>query len=496
MLKRLLYLYNDGHNPFPKLGKGGLGYHLPQYKKRIHGEALHIFTNDNGDHEIIDDGNDDDPSWYTTDPRLSSVAIPETRDRKEVVKKEVVKKELEPSPTIQTEAEIKEAERLAKIAKAKKGKEEEAKMIAERQSKKQHIEQQITPMSNEVQKLLKKEPIKTKEVSQKPELTKDNLDMQITLRNEVSGVLLSQPKYLQYFEYIKYKYPNITDRELNLNIDDIISDCNKNAKKYIQSISKTKTEEDIVYDKQKKQEKFETSEINYDINQVRKLAKDKTLYPTKGHAFEHVMITEHQDELYEISESKEDFIPASKNSVFKNSDGASILCYNGIDTLESKALFDASNPKVVTDFKWYPKSDDSFIQFSKFKGSPSFQPCYEIKNDKLVLYNIWCKDTNSWVEPENYKDVTIFSRLKSGKFNWSITNFLNSLDDCPLKSVNINGRQFVQPDIDEIVKRGILQRHNHEDKFGNSDSNWVSVNYKDMTPINKPQKKKSSKKKS
>jgi len=34
MLKKLLYLYNDGHNPFPKLGKGGLGYHLPQYKKR------------------------------------------------------------------------------------------------------------------------------------------------------------------------------------------------------------------------------------------------------------------------------------------------------------------------------------------------------------------------------------------------------------------------------------------------------------------------------
>lgn len=26
MLKKLLYLYNDGHNPFPKLGEGGLGY--------------------------------------------------------------------------------------------------------------------------------------------------------------------------------------------------------------------------------------------------------------------------------------------------------------------------------------------------------------------------------------------------------------------------------------------------------------------------------------
>lgn len=37
MLNKLLYLYNDGHNPFPKLGKGGLGYHLPQYRKRGNG---------------------------------------------------------------------------------------------------------------------------------------------------------------------------------------------------------------------------------------------------------------------------------------------------------------------------------------------------------------------------------------------------------------------------------------------------------------------------
>lgn len=55
MLKKLLYLYNDGHNPFPQLGKGGLGYHLPQYRKRIHGEAIHEVKN--GDTtDYIDDG--------------------------------------------------------------------------------------------------------------------------------------------------------------------------------------------------------------------------------------------------------------------------------------------------------------------------------------------------------------------------------------------------------------------------------------------------------
>jgi len=44
MLKKLLYLYNDGHNPFPKLGKGGLGYHLPQYRKRIFGDGFNLDT--------------------------------------------------------------------------------------------------------------------------------------------------------------------------------------------------------------------------------------------------------------------------------------------------------------------------------------------------------------------------------------------------------------------------------------------------------------------
>ena len=47
MLKNLLYLYNDGHNPFPNMkGYGGLGYHLPQYRKVIHGSGPKVKTPD------------------------------------------------------------------------------------------------------------------------------------------------------------------------------------------------------------------------------------------------------------------------------------------------------------------------------------------------------------------------------------------------------------------------------------------------------------------
>ena len=40
MLKKILYNYNDEHNTFPNIkGYGGLGYHLPEYRKVIHGSG-------------------------------------------------------------------------------------------------------------------------------------------------------------------------------------------------------------------------------------------------------------------------------------------------------------------------------------------------------------------------------------------------------------------------------------------------------------------------
>ena len=51
-MKKLLHLYNYGHNPFPKNGKGGLGYHLPQYRIKGRGGIEQL----NGD--ITDTGPD------------------------------------------------------------------------------------------------------------------------------------------------------------------------------------------------------------------------------------------------------------------------------------------------------------------------------------------------------------------------------------------------------------------------------------------------------
>jgi hypothetical protein len=61
-MKKLLHLYNYGHNPFPKLGRGGLGYHLPQYKLR--GDGLHFITNPDGKIVPIDDLDYSDKHFY------------------------------------------------------------------------------------------------------------------------------------------------------------------------------------------------------------------------------------------------------------------------------------------------------------------------------------------------------------------------------------------------------------------------------------------------
>ena len=97
MLKKLLYLYNDGHNPFPKLGnnkingKGGLGYHLPNKKLIGYGIDKHYDRDRNFLFEE-DDGQSDDEvrSWRSDESEynvVGRVEYDEDRDIKQIYKK-------------------------------------------------------------------------------------------------------------------------------------------------------------------------------------------------------------------------------------------------------------------------------------------------------------------------------------------------------------------------------------------------------------------------
>ena len=67
-MKKLLYLYNDGHRAFPHLGRGGLGYKPPI---KIIGGALHDVFVRNGKTkeyvETIDDLDESDNTKYEID---------------------------------------------------------------------------------------------------------------------------------------------------------------------------------------------------------------------------------------------------------------------------------------------------------------------------------------------------------------------------------------------------------------------------------------------
>ena len=106
MFKKLLYLYNDGHNPFPS-GRGGLGYHLPNYPKVIHGEGLSDEEDDSEEESIIL-------------PEISSEEIEEidtTTDKGKKEIKELLKKmetiHIEPieSPSLKTITDVIKLER-------------------------------------------------------------------------------------------------------------------------------------------------------------------------------------------------------------------------------------------------------------------------------------------------------------------------------------------------------------------------------------------------
>jgi hypothetical protein len=77
-MKKLLHLYNYGHNPFPKIGRGGLGYHLPQYKIKGKGKStsdapnlrdqeLDLFGNPYSITDYESEGSDDEGSVHTGD---------------------------------------------------------------------------------------------------------------------------------------------------------------------------------------------------------------------------------------------------------------------------------------------------------------------------------------------------------------------------------------------------------------------------------------------
>jgi hypothetical protein len=444
-MKNLLYLYNNGYRAFPQLGKGGLGY-KPPFK--IIGDGLHIVYNpDTKEYDTIDD-------LDYTDKDIYNINYGDLEHYNALIKR--------------SENLLEEKERK----KEEKKKQKEGDYLIEKTSN----------LLLEKERKEEEERRKEEENIQTPTTDSDKMSIRELLTSTYTGFKPVQIDSI--IEKILKNHPNITYLEFQ-----------KDMKKYIDEPYKE-------VKKEKAKKAAAKREENTYIIAVNKKSKEGVV-DNRGVAFEHVMINDNQSELKELSESKEDFTLASSNPIYYingNIDTPIEIDFHGERTpLYDIALFDISNPKSIIDLKYYPNQEYSSIQFTKLEGSYSFLPCYAFEDNRYVLYNIWCKDTNSWVEKENYKEVSILSKLKGGNYNWSITNFLNSMVDtngktnCPMKQVKINGKRtkYGTPDVNEILKKKGIKTYKRPD----NNNEWFDIPKKEMVKTNPETKKRISKKK-
>jgi hypothetical protein len=446
-MKNLLYLYNNGYRAFPQLGKGGLGY-KPPFK--IIGDGLHIFYNpETKEYDTIDD-------LDYTDKDIYNINYGDIEHYNALIKR---------SENLLEEKERKEEE---------KKKQKEGDYLIEKTSN--LLEEKEIIRKEEEERRKEEENIQT------PTTDSDKMSIRKLLTSTYPST--KSVKIDSIIEKIFKNHPNITYLEFQKDMKKYIDEPYKEVKKEIAKKAAAKRQE------------------NTAISAVNERSKEGDV-DNKGIAFEHVMINDNQKELKELSESKEDFTLASSNPIYYtngNIDTPIKIDFHGERTpLYDIALFDISNPKSIIDLKYYPKQEYSSIQRTKLEGSRSFKPCYAFKDNKYILYNVWCENTNSWVEKENYKEVSILSKLKGGNYNWSITNFLNSMVDtngktnCPMKQVKINGKRtkYGTPDVNEILKKKGIKTYKRPD----NNNEWFDIPKKEMVKTNPETKKRISKKK-
>lgn len=435
-MKKLLHLYNIGHNPFPTFGRGGLGYHpnnsglgyhLPQYRKRMHGEALHVYKNEDGTNEIIDDMNNDDPNIYDNDERNPVRDAPETREEADVI-----------------------IEAIDRLSKEKERKEITGKEIEEMNALINELEDYLDEY--EENKKVVPEPVKP-----------------------IKSVPTSAEDKMKIRNYLSSRYTTFKDNK----IDKILSDL---IKKYPTLTYKLFMSDPDPYlqgtAKMEKEEKKSIAKIKKEVKEEH--AKGET--ETKGHAFENSMINNHQPELKEITGSTTNFKLENVNPIFYNNedlnDPIMVMFKGELKPLADFSLYDASSNKACIDFKNYTK-DEIPIQYSKIIGSPSFTPYFTETSNGLKLFNVLCSNVSAYVNDYDNTDVLIFAKTKQKVGSWSINNFINTYIKESEKIYDIvEGVNCFTPSeafVNRMIRKGILRESN-----SHSSGKWFKIHIDDM----------------
>jgi len=470
MFKKLLYLYHDGHNPFPT-GRGGLGYHLPQYPKVIHGEGrTHRDLEDSDEEDIeqpeidIEEEYEDieQPEIDDKDVIIIKNADPSTPEGRKVIV-EQYKKEVK---QLIKETEDKKIEKIKKI--------DVEGIIREAIDKVDKVPKKHTPPppppphpSVTIQNEIKEEipQVKEKKKTQKEikaEIKAEHDKIKLAIENKLYEKRIKGHK--QVSTSILENFPNLTFDEFKNNTD-----------KYIEMYYNNKFEKIEKMEAIKKAVTEEHGQGDTD---------------TKGHAAEIVLLRDYQNDIKELTDSTDpdDIISLSSESDgFKNDDGVvpTIRWFNpNTKQYEDKdishfSLFDADGKNASIDLKYY-KTEDVDVQFTKIYGNPGNFAFYREIDGNIKLYNVANKTTKKLINKFNDTDTYIVAKTPSTLASWQINKFIQKNINKQTEVINTKYNDIdcfiIKPSfIDRMIKEGKVKKGKTHKEYG-----WFSVNTKKM----------------
>lgn len=435
MLKKLLYLYNDGHNPFPKLGKGGLGYHLPQFRKRIHGEALHRTVNEDGD--VLDEYNDgdmEDPHTYDT---LFDEGFEDVEDEEEYYPNPVGRVEYDQNGDILRKGFYNDENRII-------------------------FDDYLD--ENEKEKL--------RETKSRHQVTIDELNEDRWME-EIANNFDNMINNQYYFRKQEIK-DSEKDAVFNQVYKNLIAD-KKNKYKDVYKSDINKAMKDLGFEYVINLGKEQSSELEDEVK-----AFKNSKHPTNGEAFEELMLKKYKDELLTLTQKKgSPFRTPDENPLYFNTDGTPKTCETKRDgilmivDLYKNTLFDAGNKDTEIEFKFEPERDDLEIQIGKFTGNTKQLPLFHIVNGQWKLYNVYNSNIDLFVNKYENKNIEVVVLLNDGKYKFSITNFIQNNPDIELNLINKNGMNLYRIDEDSLLQ--IFETTNRDINKYNNKKKWIKI---------------------
>lgn len=394
MFKKLLYLYNDGHNPFPQLkhGQGGLGYHLPQYKL-MGGKGFDLETL-----EFVPERN------------------PETGKR-DFTKKEAQRKNEMITHDIQDfmkkyNESLKDTTDYSNIPNF------------------EFIETPENEAKNEEEYERVKEQMKREASGKKP---KKKYEIKLPTEEEIHE---SERKFDESIKYAKgisesnypslitvFKKENPSVGAINVLIKDINDGKSSVLKKSMEIYKQLKTSNIANI-------KDEISTFYWEnMDNILPIKMDE-LGLKAGDTFEEVFVENCSPILQKSANDYSDIVLAKNNKIFdiKNKQTGqpiTVILQGKKRPICDVAVFDADSKKHVYEIKY--KVNESIghgfilLQTTKIYGNGSFIPLYSKQGNVWKLYTIFYKGTDECLDIGKNKDVEVDFYLKEGLFKYEIT---------------------------------------------------------------------------